>query len=305
MVFFLNLPGMMAARAAERARKFHGVEFREEEEKKKEIKKPKEEKKKLLTPKTPTVSLKDKAKLMKEKMKIPDADLRKLAQIAQPLKMTDKTIDINKMLDAHQSQIALDLNKFQQLDLGAATCGLEVLNIGKGMSTDDILKLNAVALPMAALKGAQVGLFTTRGAGVSGSGEKMELETALASDIEEKKTEFKKKVKKVTQKKKMDASSGPSTDIEISGALADRDVLAMPLPPYPEWAQQQGISAYFKVSLKVGPSGKVTGTVVTLSTTGFPQWDNMIVNWIKKNWQWKNVKGLTSPGQIGFNFVIG
>jgi hypothetical protein len=293
---------MMAARAARDARKFHGVEFREEEEKKKEVK-PKE-KKKLLTPKTPTVSMKDKMKLMKEKMKIPDADLKKLAQIAQPLKMTDKTIDINKMLDAHQSQIALDVNKFQQLDLGLAIGGLDVLNIGKGMSTDDILKQDVVALPMAALKGAQVGMFTTRGAGVSGSGGKVELETALASDLEEKKTKFKKQVKKVTQKKKM-ADSGPSTDIEISGALADRDVLSMPLPPYPEWAQQQGVSAYFKVSLKVGPSGKVTGTVVTLSTTGFPQWDNMVVNWIKKNWQWKNVKGLTSPGQIGFNFVIG
>lgn len=302
-IFFFQLPKMMVGRSAA-SRKFTEIEYREEEEKKK--KEEKKEEKKLLTPKTPTVSVKDKLDLMKEKMKIPEEELRKLASIAQPLKMTEKLIDIGKMIDAHKSQAFLDLNQFEQLDVGSALGNLEVIRVGKGMRTEDILKEEAIALPKAALSGAQVGLFTTPGAAVSGGGGQVELEKATKAEFEEKRETFAKQVKKITpQKVEGEVESGPKTEVEITGALADRKMERMVLPPYPEWAQKQGLSAYLNIMLKVGPNGRVTGTVITVSTTGFPQWDNMVINWIKNNWVWESVPGLTSPGNIGIRFIIG
>jgi len=306
-IFFFQFQRIIERREMER--KFVGVEYREEKdkEKKKKEEKPKEEKK-LLTPKTPTVSLKDKFKTMQIKEKISEEDLKKLAQIATPLKIaaSDKVIDIDKMLETHRTQIDINLDQFEKLDLGAAVGNLEVLTLGAGMSTEDILKQDIIELPTSALAGKQLGLFTTMGAGVSGEGRGIELERADASALGESKEDFKQSFKKAKAETKVEVKAeGPQTVVEITGALADREQIAGPLPPYPDWALQRGISAYLRVKVTVNENGEISGAVIPISTTGFPNWDNAVIAHIKKYWKWKSVPGLTSPGAIGFQFIIG
>jgi hypothetical protein len=305
-IFLYQLPKIIETRSRG-ARKLISVEYKEEEEKKKEKKKEEKKKKKLLTPKNPTVSLKDKLKLMKQKIKIPEEELKKLAQIAQPLKMTEKKIDISKMLKIHDTQIEMKIDQFEQLNLDEAAGELEVIHIGAGISTEDILKEDAIALPMAALKDAKLGLFTTMGAGIDGSGGGIELETEKVDGlVEEESSSFSEAAAKTAQKKiESVESSGPRTEIEISGALKDRELISYPLPPYPKWAQARGISAYLRVKVTVGPDGKIVGPVIPIQTTGFSNWDNKVINWIKTRWKWKAQKGLKSPGIIGFSFIIG
>ncbi len=305
LVFFFQFQKIMERRAAER--KFIGVEFKEEEEKKKKKEKKKEEpkkKEKLLTPKVPTISLKDKFKLRNIKTKISEEDLRKLAKIATPLKIADqnKIIDIDKMLDIHKNQINVDMDQFEKLDLDNALSNLDVITLGKGISTEDILAQDEVMLPAAALLGKKVGLFTTTGAGVSGDGGGIALDVASAGDLVEKE-DFKQSVKKV--KTKIAKGEGPQTVVEISGALADREQIKGPLPPYPDWAQERGLSGCLRVKVTVNASGKITGAVIPLTTTGYPNWDNEVIAWIKKYWKWKALPGVTSPGCIGFHFILG
>ncbi len=303
IVFFFQFQKMMEQRAAER--RFIGVEFREEEEKKKEKKKEIKKEKKLLTPKTPTVSLKDKFKY-RDKSKISEDDLKKLAQIAAPLKIAapNKVIDIDKMLEMHKSQINIDMGDFEKLDLGNAIGDLDVITLGKGMSTEDILRQDVVELPASALSG-QLGLFTTMGAGISGEGGGIELDRADGSSLVESKEVFKKSVKKADKETRVAKAEGPQTVVEITGALADRQQIKGPLPPFPDWALQRGISGYLRIKVTVDASGKISGAVIPLATTGYPNWDSAVISWVKKHWKWKAVPGLSSPGCIGFQFIIG
>ena len=294
-----------------RERRLISVEYKEEERKKKEAEKKKEEKKeeekrpepKAPTPQQATITMKD-FMLQKIPEKVDEDILKKLERFARPMneQIVDMKIDLDKMIDAHQSQVAVDLDAFaEDIDLNIA-----VLRVGKGVSTDEILAQDKFIVPLdARALPAKIGAFAQAGfskAGGEGGIELTEGTEDFKADVEKREV-FKQAA---TQKKEMKAEEGggPKTEVEITGALADRKLIKWPLPPYPEWAQQQGISAYLNINLKVGADGKVTGTVITISTTGYPQWDEMVINWIKSNWLWQNVPGLTSPGAIGIRFRL-
>ncbi|MCK4353051.1 energy transducer TonB [candidate division WOR-3 bacterium] len=288
-----------------RARQIYGVEYREEQEKKK-----------LPTPKTPTIGVKEKLKSMfekKEKLqdKISDEDLRKLAKIARPLEVAqpDQKIDIAKMLELHKTQVAMDMDQYEKLDIGEAG-EIEVIRVGTGKSTQEILQEDKIVLPKAATLKGKIGLFTTPGVGVSGSGDKeaIKLETVKAEDIRKEKEAFKRAFSESKKTQTLKAAPikkpKPKTEVQISGALKDRKALKSPLPHYPDWALTQGISAILQLQLKVGPNGKIKGRIIVLTTTGYPEWDNAVKNWLKNKWKWKTLP-ITTSGIISFRFILG
>ncbi|MBI4721995.1 MAG: hypothetical protein HY769_03190 [Candidatus Stahlbacteria bacterium] len=291
------------------------VEYKEQEAKKKEKEKKKEEKKEEekkkpgpeLKPMVATITMQQ--FLMPKPDKIDMDVLKKLERIARPMdaQMVNQKIDLDKMMADHSGQAKLDAGDFAaEIELDGV---LAVVGIGSGISTEDILAGDEFKVPLdARALPANIGAFGQMGFSGTGKGSGgIDLDEAGGKEaIEEAKKDFKQQqvVKKV-EKIGGEAESGPKTDIEITGALADRKLERMPLPPYPEWAQQQGISAYLNISLKVGPSGKVEGMVLPVATTGYSNWDNMVIEWIKKNWQWEKKPGLTSPGNIGIRFTLG
>ena len=301
------------------ARQIYGIEYREEVEKKKAEKKKAEEKKeekKPITPEEPTVSVKDKlkdlfAKEEKLEQKISEEDLRKLAQIARPLEMAkpEEMIDISKMIDIHKTQAMVDVDQYEKLNIGEAG-EIEVLRIGGTQkSTREILQEDRIVLPKAATLGKKVGLFTTPGVALPGEGGGIQLERAKASDIRKEGESFKRafsESKKGTllEETKPSKEQKPKTEVVISGALKDRKILESPIPLYPDWALKRGIAAFLQFQLNVGPDGKVTGMVLVMHTTGYPEWDSEVINWLKKYWKWQELPIGTS-GYISFRFIIG
>ncbi|MDI6839736.1 MAG: energy transducer TonB [bacterium] len=317
-IFFFQFQKELQERSK---RKIYGIEYVEEREKKKEIEKKREERKeeerKLITPKEPTVGLKEKLKDMFEKkekleQKISEEDLKKLAQIARPLEVAkpEEIIDVSKMIELHKTQVAINIDQYEKLDIGE-TGEIEVLRISKSQkTTQEILQEDRIVLPRAATLEKRVGIWTTPGTALpGGEGGKIELERAKASDIRKEQEEFKRaftESKKPTllEEIKPAEKPKPKTEVQISGELKDREQLEAPLPHYPDWALRRGISAFLQLQLKVGPDGKMIGMALVISTTGYPDWDNQVINWIRERWKWKELP-ITTSGYISFRFVIG
>jgi RNA polymerase sigma-70 factor (ECF subfamily) len=206
----------------------------------------------------PKNNLKD----IENKIKISEDKLKKLSQIAQPLKVREKILDKSRKPAKKQTQVALDLNKFEKLSVKTTAVEVEkVTHIEKELSTKDTLKEDVIVLPRSELKSVRVGIFTTMGA------------------VE------------------------PKTDVKISGTLADRRLIKTPFPPLPKWVQKRKLPAYIKVKVTVGPNGRTKG-ITPVTTTGYSQWDNEIIEWIKKKWEWKSMPGVTSSGYIEFRFKL-
>jgi outer membrane biosynthesis protein TonB len=290
-----------------RKNKLLAVEYKEEEKKKEEKKKEPEKEKppeppKAPTPQTAIITPKDLFQIQQLKDKIDENMLKKLENIARPMdnQLTDMKIDIDKMLDMNKDQVELDLNAFDaDLDLDAPT-----IRIGKGVSMDDILARDQVMMPLEARAlPAQVGLIARPGFSGTGPGEGgIEITNGPAEKLE---SVSKSLVTTKSENKQIDTKSSGPVQIEISGALADRARIAGTPPPYPVWAQQQGLAAVFSVSLKVDAEGKITGSTIVISPTGYPDWDNGVIKWLKDNWRWVKIPSGETPGCITIRFTIG
>ncbi|MDD2889033.1 MAG: hypothetical protein PHE49_00130 [bacterium] len=291
-----------------RRNKLLAVEYEDEkkkEEKKKEEKKEEEKKPeppKAPTPQTAIITPKDLFQIQQLKDKIDENMLKKLENIARPMdnQLTDMKIDIDKMLDMNKDQVELDLDAFDaDLDLDAPT-----IRIGKGVSMDDILARDQVMMPLEAKAlPAQVGLIARPGFSGTGPGEGGIEITNGPAKLEE--SSRKSLVTTKNENKQIDTKSSGPVQIEISGALADRARIAGGPPPYPGWAQQQGLAAVFSVSLKVDAEGKITGSTIVISPTGYPDWDNGVIKWLKDQWRWVKIPSGETPGCITIRFTIG
>lgn len=89
-------------------------------------------------------------------------------------------------------------------------------------------------------------------------------------------------------------------DVTLSSALADRKCLRQPLPPYPEWAQKQGLSATVRFDVKVNAEGKIRNKIIVISS-GYPDWDMEVIKWLEHNWRWEKSDSETE-GTIEINF---
>jgi RNA polymerase sigma factor (sigma-70 family) len=155
--------------------------------------------------------------------------------------------------------------RYLNADKDSAVGDLKELTIAKQVPTEDTLKQEVVALPDASLIGVSVGTLTHGG------------ERRVSWDF-------------------------GNVEFTITGQLGNRRVVKVPPPAYPAWADKRGLRGNLKLSVKAGRDGKTVGTVVIISTTGYPEWDNAVVEWVKSEWLWKESSG-TTPGLIGFNFA--
>lgn len=285
------------------------IEYKEEEKKeeKKEEEKKEEKKPEPETPKPQIATITMKEFLLQKPLeKINEEELKKLEKFARPLdeQIVDMKIDLNKMLDMHDQQVELDLNAFSEdLDLG----DVPVLRVGKGATMDELLQSDRIMLPTDARNlPANVGMFAQPGFSGKGPGEDgIELSKGDGSVEASKEAASKSLTEKSKEKQEISQASTGPVKVEITGALADRNRIAWPLPPYPDWAQKQGLSACLSVQLKVDAEGKITGNTIVLMTTGYPDWDNGVVKWFKDHWRWEKIPSGDTQGCITIRFIIG
>lgn len=93
---------------------------------------------------------------------------------------------------------------------------------------------------------------------------------------------------------------------QITGPLANRQVIAREVPQYPDWARSKGIEAAVVLQFTVSPEGAVKDNIFVIRTSGYPQMDDLAVQALKK-WKFATLpldQYRDEVGSITFNFSV-
>ncbi|MDD5656152.1 MAG: energy transducer TonB [Elusimicrobia bacterium] len=93
--------------------------------------------------------------------------------------------------------------------------------------------------------------------------------------------------------------------VEIEGPLADRSVTAYDIPPFPDWAKQQGvIEAAVAIRFWVDPQGNVLSELRVERTSGYPRLDRLAMDSLRR-WRFAPIGTAERQwGVITFRFVL-
>jgi len=92
----------------------------------------------------------------------------------------------------------------------------------------------------------------------------------------------------------------------LVGPIADRAVLAHPLPVYPEWAKREAIEGSVTLYFVVRPDGGVKENIMVQKTAGFGDFDES-ARAALRNWRFEALRGGRTGEQWGvitFNFRL-
>ncbi|MEO0162399.1 MAG: energy transducer TonB [candidate division WOR-3 bacterium] len=215
-------------------------------------------------------------------------------------------IDLNVKLD--RSQAKIDLNRYAPQEGVGEVIKIGSVKNGTMKSTEEILAEKPISLA----KNLPRGAGTEGGTGIGfygGIGRPAETPTIK---IDKKPppaaptSQIGKQVEtKVEEKLKVEAKG---TAISLAGPIADRAILKKPLPQYPAWCLQKGISGMVKVRVEVNPDGQVRENIRIEISSGYPDLDQSVVNAVRL-WLFAplpaNVKQEIQWGIITFKFVCG
>lgn len=94
---------------------------------------------------------------------------------------------------------------------------------------------------------------------------------------------------------------------DIQGPIAQRGIRYSYVPPYPELAKKTGAEGDVKIQIVVSPAGFVRYNVKILQTSGYREFDEIVIESIKK-WKFEPLPGtvtqLDQQGVIAFKFKI-
>lgn len=97
------------------------------------------------------------------------------------------------------------------------------------------------------------------------------------------------------------------TSFQIAGPISEREIVNKVKPNYPRWALEQRISGTVTVRIWVMPNGKVKGIPQVLSSSGYPELDQVVVNAVRE-WIFaplaSGVKSEDQWGDITFIFQL-
>ncbi|MFH1618811.1 MAG: TonB family protein [bacterium] len=84
------------------------------------------------------------------------------------------------------------------------------------------------------------------------------------------------------QEKALEPGGPKKKAVEISGPLAQRKVVSISLPDYPDWAKTRGVEAEVVIRFFVSPEGGVRDKLFLESTSGYKELDNSSMEALKK-----------------------
>ncbi len=97
------------------------------------------------------------------------------------------------------------------------------------------------------------------------------------------------------------------TSYRVAGPISQRKIINKSKPRYPKWALDQRISGTVTVRVWVMPNGKVKGTPEVVSSSGYPDLDQVVIEAVKL-WEFEplgpGVKAEDQWGDITFIFQL-
>ena len=84
----------------------------------------------------------------------------------------------------------------------------------------------------------------------------------------------------------------------LSGPVADRPLLILHKPDYPEWAKDEGVEGSVTIYFVVLPDGRIKENIMLQKTSGFSDFDDNAVNALRK-WRFKTLTGWGTGEQWG------
>ena len=97
------------------------------------------------------------------------------------------------------------------------------------------------------------------------------------------------------------------TQTYITGPLANREIIDKTVPSFPLWAKAQGVGASISLRFTVMENGTVKENIIVERTSGSSEWDQLVVQSLKK-WKFAALDQSDirhdQTGMITFQFVI-
>ncbi|MEO0070758.1 MAG: TonB family protein [candidate division WOR-3 bacterium] len=97
------------------------------------------------------------------------------------------------------------------------------------------------------------------------------------------------------------------TSFQVAGPISQREIITKVKPRYPKWALEQRVSGTVTVRIWVMPNGKVKGTPQVLSSSGYPDLDQVVIEAVR-SWEFAplgaGVKQEDQWGDITFIFQL-
>jgi len=84
----------------------------------------------------------------------------------------------------------------------------------------------------------------------------------------------------------------------LTGPVADRPLLNLRKPDYPEWAKDEGVEGSVTIYFVVLPDGRIKENIMLQKTSGFSDFDDNAVNALRQ-WRFEPLKGGATGEQWG------
>ncbi|MEN3043634.1 MAG: TonB family protein [Candidatus Hydrothermales bacterium] len=242
---------------------------------------------------------------IKQKIDVPKIEISKNLPIEPAPIVPLKDIEIKSVTEDIGPQAKIDI---KSLKIEESGIGSDIV-VGQGAPTSEILKRPAykptvdISKQVAESGLGQGGIAQWGPGGGSGTvgSKKVELKVKMeepppSSPLPSPSTSFKPEIRKKEKK----------IEVEISGSIAGRKIIAKFLPSYPSWAAERGVEAAITVKVEVEPDGTVRKNVLVIGTSGYPNWDNIVKNSVL-SWKFESlpsdIKTIQS-GYITFRFIL-
>lgn len=213
-------------------------------------------------------------------------------------------LDMSATLERTPSQAKIDLNRYE-LDRGG---DMDVIRIGgkaSAQTTEEILAQAPISLARGpAGAGARTGLRGVPGVPQPSMQPQLSIEHRPLT-----KPSTGPVLPKMTPQTPtaIQAPVNKGTSFQIAGPISQREILNKVKPKYPRWALEQRISGTVTVRIWVMPNGKVKGVPQVISSSGYPDLDQVVVNAVQE-WEFAplgaGVKAEDQWGDVTFIFQL-
>ncbi len=212
-------------------------------------------------------------------------------------------LDMTATLERSSSQAKIELERYE-IARGGDMDVIRIGGSGSSQTTDEILAQAPIALSRGGRGGGGAGLVGIPGVPQAQVQPQLSIEhralskpsgtAVLPQTCPQPQTAI-----------QMPISKG--TSFQIAGPISQREILRKVKPRYPRWALEQRITGTTTVRLWVMPNGKVKGVPQIVSSSGYPDLDQVVVDALRE-WEFApleaGVKAEDQWGDITFVFQL-
>ncbi|MGQ9678403.1 MAG: energy transducer TonB, partial [bacterium] len=213
-------------------------------------------------------------------------------------------LDMTATLERSNSQAKIELERYE-LTRGGEMDVIRIGGKGSSQTTEEILAQAPISLAR-----REGGTGSGSGSGLRGVPGVPQIQPQLT--IEHRplaKPSAEPKLPQLTPQSQPSIQSPVTrgTSFQIAGPISEREVVNKVKPKYPKWALEQRISGTVTVRIWVMPNGKVKGMPQVISSSGYPDLDQVVVNAVRE-WEFAplapGVKFEEQWGDVTFIFQL-